>query len=204
MLEIETKLLADEEACLDRILALPAIGGLRVISRAELDQSDVYFDTPERDLAASRGSLRIRTAGDARRFTLKSGAVVDGRSVRTEIEEPAGSARLQDWVAALQASRGILPGLVPARLAPVLEIHNRRSLVELAGDGEVLIELAADRVRFAGPRGEIRELELELELKSGGERAEAELAAAAGWLRERYSLQPAHEAKYERDLRRVG
>src|SRR4051812_16335774 len=111
MTEIEAKFRLADAALAEELAHLPAVGRLEVIGRRTFEQVDEYYDTPERDLAASDGLLRRREAEGERRFTLKTGALQQGISRRKEIEEPAGGREIGEWARAHQAA-GALPASI--------------------------------------------------------------------------------------------
>lgn len=201
MPEIEAKLSVTDPSCADAILSLEQVGRLRVAGRREVEIVDRYLDTPERDLAASSGSLRIRLLDGEELYTYKIGELVDGFARRTEVEEPSGGRDLIGWLYWLVDSGRANMEHPPDSFEPVLEIRNRRRILDLADDAGTEVELALDRVRFVGPRGEHEDMEIELELLSGSEEA---LREAVDWLREQYALQPGRKGKYERGLALVG
>ena len=200
MIETETKFRVPDAGCLRRLGELQAVGPFRVIGRRTVAQRDEYWDTPERSAAAAHVSVRLREVSGERLFTVKCGAVVEGQARRVEIEEPAGEGELRGWLGALAAAGRVDLPFDPGRLEAVLEIRNRRSILELAAP-DARAALCLDEVLFRGPRGETGDREAELELEAGGE---ARLAEAAAWLRDRFALEPARESKYQRALAAVG
>lgn len=142
----------------------PSFDGLSVVSWVErlpvqyLDA--VYFDTPGRDLAAHRITLRRRTGGTDEGWHLKLPA---GPDARTEVRAPLGHG---DGVP--EDLRDIVLAIVRDRpLAPVAKISTQRTIDMLHGDGgHALAEFCDDRVTAsAGADGEEqrwREWELEL------------------------------------------
>lgn len=144
----------------------PSFEGLSAVTevaRAEIQHLDaVYFDTPDRDLAAHRITLRRRTGGSDAGWHLKLPAGVD---TRTEVRTPLGAATdtvpedLLDIVLAIVRDRP---------LAPVARISTERSVEVLHGaDGVALAEFCDDRVTASATGQEAdeqrwREWELEL------------------------------------------
>ena len=139
------------------------------MERSPSQQLDaVYFDTPGRDLAARRVTLRRRTGGPDAGWHLKLPA---GPDARTEVREPLGSAA-EDEVP--EALRDVVLAIVRDRpLAPVARISTNRTVDVLrSADGTPLAEFCDDQVTAqAGPDGaEQRWREWELELADGGDR----------------------------------
>jgi CHAD domain-containing protein len=154
----------------------PSFAGITDVVRAEplatqtLDA--VYFDTPARDLASRRITLRRRAGGLDAGWHLKLPA---GPDARTEVRAPLGTADGSD-----EASHEDVPtelvdvvlAIVRDRpLSPVARITTTRSVQQLHGaDDEVMAEFCDDRVvasRAAtsdAPEVEQRWREWELEL----------------------------------------
>jgi CHAD domain-containing protein len=144
----------------------PSFEGLSAVAEVERTQTQhldaVYFDTPDRDLAAHRITLRRRTGGADAGWHLKLPAGVD---TRTEIRTPLGAGT--DTVP--EDLRDIALAIVRDRpLAPVARISTERSVEVLRGaDGVALAEFCDDRVTASATGQEAdqqswREWELEL------------------------------------------
>ena len=150
----------------------PSFDGLSAVSRVERSPSQqldaVYFDTPGRDLAARKVTLRRRTGGSDAGWHLKLPA---GPDARTEVREPLGSSADDEVPEAL---RDIVLAIVRDRpLSPVARISTSRTVDVLrSADGTPLAEFCDDQVTAqAGPGGaEQQWREWELELAQGGDR----------------------------------
>jgi CHAD domain-containing protein len=148
----------------------PSFDGLSSVVRVERSPSQqldaVYFDTPGRDLAAHKVTLRRRTGGADAGWHLKLPA---GPDARTEVRAPLAESdtvpeALLDVVLAIVRDRP--PG-------PVARIATNRTVDVLYGpEGAALAEFCDDQVTAqAGPDGaEQRWREWELELAEGGDR----------------------------------
>jgi CHAD domain-containing protein len=122
----------------------PSFDGLAAVARVERTPSvaldAVYYDTPGRDLAAHRITLRRRTGGADAGWHLKLPA---GPDARTELRTPLGSgddvpADLRDVVLAIVRDRP---------LQPVARITTDRAVHQLySPDDTPLAEFADDRV----------------------------------------------------------
>ena len=144
----------------------PSFDGLSAVSRVERSPSQqldaIYFDTPGRDLAARKVTLRRRTGGSDAGWHLKLPA---GQDARTEVREPLGE-DVEDEVP--DALRDIVLAIVRDRpLAPVASISTSRTVEMLrAADGTALAEFCEDQVTAQagadGPQQQWREWELEL------------------------------------------
>ncbi|OCB14758.1 CHAD domain-containing protein [Mycolicibacterium porcinum] len=156
--EIERKFAVTENTVSPSFEGLSAVAEVVRTGTQHLDA--VYFDTPDRDLAAHRITLRRRTGGSDAGWHLKLPAGVD---TRTEVRAPLGTATdtvpedLRDVVLAIVRDRP---------LSPVARISTQRSVEVLHGDdGTGLAEFCDDRVTASAVGGEEqrwREWELEL------------------------------------------
>ncbi len=156
--EIERKFAVTENTVSPSFEGLSAIAEVARTGTQQLDA--VYFDTPDRDLAAHRITLRRRTGGPDAGWHLKLPAGVD---TRTEVRAPLGTAT--DTVP--EDLRDIVLAIVRDRpLSPVARISTQRSVEVLHGDdGTALAEFCDDRVTASAIGGEEqrwREWELEL------------------------------------------
>ncbi|WP_029108717.1 CYTH and CHAD domain-containing protein [Mycobacterium sp. URHD0025] len=158
--EIERKFAVTENTVSPSFEGLSAVAD---VVRAETQHLDaVYFDTPSRDLAAHRITLRRRTGGSDAGWHLKLPAGVD---TRTEVRMPLGTAT--DTVP--EDLRDIVLAIVRDRpLSPVARISTARNVQVLHGaDGVALAEFCDDRVSASATGQEAeqqswREWELEL------------------------------------------
>jgi CHAD domain-containing protein len=127
----------------------PSFDGLAAVARAERQPAQsldaVYFDTPGRDLAAHRVTLRRRTGGPDAGWHLKLPA---GPDARTEVHAPLDTAPEADNSAVPADLLDIVLAIVRDRpLAPVARIATTRNVVMLyGGDGSALAEFCDDEV----------------------------------------------------------
>ncbi len=149
----------------------PSFDGIAVVARVERPPAQeldaVYFDTPTRDLASNRITLRRRTGGADAGWHLKLPA---GPDARTEVRAPLGAAERADEVPT--ELRDVVLAIVrDRRLAPVARIRTARSLQVLYDDdGAMLAEFCDDQVTAwsdtdtedGGTEKEWREWEVEL------------------------------------------
>src|SRR6202161_3204423 len=139
-LEVERKFDAEEST------QPPSFEGIAEVSRVEHAETQaldaVYFDTPSRDLALNRVTLRRRTGGLDAGWHLKLPA---GPDARTEVRAPLDTTdvttvptELLDVVLAIVRDRPV---------SPVARISTTRQVRLLYGaDGTVLAEFCDDRV----------------------------------------------------------
>jgi CHAD domain-containing protein len=143
----------------------PSFDGLAAVARVEHgpphELDAVYFDTPGRDLAAHRITLRRRTGGSDAGWHLKLPA---GPEARTEVRAPLGDddaevpGELRDVVLAIVRDRP---------LEAVAHIRTCRTVHQLySADGRTLSEFADDQVTAwaEGDDAELHWREWELEL----------------------------------------
>ena len=139
----------------------PSFDGLSSISRTERSPSQqldaVYFDTPGRDLARHRITMRRRTGGPDEGWHLKLPA---GPDTRTEVRAP-----LQDDVP--ESLRDVVLAIVRDNpLSPVARISTSRTVEMLYGpEGSAVAEFCDDQVTASAEGGDEqswREWELEL------------------------------------------
>ncbi|WP_283613595.1 CYTH and CHAD domain-containing protein [Mycolicibacterium poriferae] len=147
----------------------PSFDGLSLVSRVERSPSQsldaVYFDTPGRDLARHKITLRRRTGGSDAGWHLKLPA---GADTRTEVRMPLEGEAVPD------ALRDVVLAIVRDRpLAPVARISTARTIEMLYGhDGSVVAEFCDDRVTASAEGGdEVQWREWELELADGADPA---------------------------------
>jgi triphosphatase len=165
-MEIELKLRIPASALdalrVDTLLLPP--GNTRS-ARKQLD--NIYFDTPERDLARARIALRLRKDGRRWLQTVKGGGTAQSGLHQREEVEFAVAGKALEWDA-LQGTRlGALIEPHRARLQPQFRTRFSREVRLLHGQSGAVIEMAIDQGEIlAGKRHEDL-CELELELKGG-------------------------------------
>lgn len=147
----------------------PSFDGLSSVARIERSPSQslaaVYFDTPDRDLARHKITLRRRTGGTDAGWHLKLPA---GADTRTEVHAPLDDAA-QEHHEVPDSLRDVVLAIVRDRpLTPVARINTTRTVELLYGpDGEPVAEFCDDQVTASAEGGEEQFWrEWELELKS--------------------------------------
>jgi inorganic triphosphatase YgiF len=149
--------------------------------------SNIYFDTPQLTLAASKSALRLRHTPDGWLQTFKTvGSAANGLHSRHEWEMPVVGEALEidallrecDEPAAAQALREAAPQLIE-----LFRTDFTRTLWQVNVDGSE-VEAAIDQGNvLAEVNGELRRApisEIELELKSGDEAALHALSSELG------------------------
>src|SRR5205823_1860371 len=181
--ERERKLVPVDEALLDRLAEVEALGPLRVVSRRVEQQRNAFFDNAARAFAAAHVGFRRRVVdGQAMAtWTIKGeSAVVRGVTSRSEIElqlapdmPPAmaigalrQAAQSRGAPALAEAvGEALRVGGLPLAM-PYLETTTERRILDLERK-DAHVELALDRMAIVGHA--YVELEIEAELKKGSE-----------------------------------
>ncbi|MDG4666394.1 CYTH and CHAD domain-containing protein [Mycobacterium sp. 236(2023)] len=153
----------------------PSFDGLSTVARVERSPSQslsaVYFDTPDRDLARNKITLRRRTGGTDAGWHLKLPA---GADTRTEVHAPLSDDESREQPEVPESLRDVVLAIVRDRpVAPVARIDTTR-IVELlyAPDGSALAEFCDDHVTASAIGGnELYWREWELELRPGADAA---------------------------------
>jgi inorganic triphosphatase YgiF len=145
----------------------PALAQLREVYEAHglglraggvRDQSDLYYDTPERALLHAGVALRIRRFDSQVLATYKgAGRVTGSHHAREEIELPY----VAPWPAEIMAK--LAPLGVLDRLEPLVQLRTRRSRYLLIEGTEPRAELSFDEVTASYGAEEVAFDELELE-----------------------------------------
>lgn len=166
----------------------PSFEGLAAVARVERQPSQsldaVYFDTPGRDLAFHRITLRRRTGGPDAGWHLK---LPSGPDARTEVQAPL-TASDSDTAAPGELVDIVLAIVRDRPLAPVARITTTRNVVMLySADGAPLAEFCDDEVSawaidpVDGSDGEAQNWhEWELELADGAADGAADLLKRLG------------------------
>ena len=153
-----------------------------------------YFDTPDGALARQQVTLRLRKENDATVCTLKT-PLPDGS--RGEWECAASD--IQQGIDRLQAlgAPAALCQTAKAGLGAVCGAKFTRLAAHIPTD-DGMAELAVDSGVLLGGGKQIPLCEVEIEHKSGSDRATLALAAA---IAAQFGLQPEKESKFRRALR---
>ncbi len=154
----------------------PSFDGLSSVARSERSPSQqldaVYFDTPGRDLARHRITLRRRTGGPDAGWHLKLPAGPDTRTeVRTPLDD-GGDAESSAPHPVPESLRDVVLAIVRDRpLEPVARISTARTVDMLYGPGgSAVAEFCDDQVTASAVGGDEQYWrEWELELAEGGD-----------------------------------
>ncbi|MFA5141300.1 MAG: class IV adenylate cyclase [Elusimicrobiota bacterium] len=158
MLEIEVKFPADFEAVRARLAGRP------FREEPAREESDEYFNAPDRDFAATDEALRVRRTGEAGFVTYKGPKTDSHTKTRVEVEVPLalGAGTLVDF-RKLLLHLGYRPAAVVRKTRRVLRLER----------GGFPVELCLDEVEGLGRF-------VELEIRAPGESLEAAKAALLG------------------------
>lgn len=204
--EIELKYHLPGPAAGERLLAAGELAGMAALGPIEtVTHVDRYVDTAAGALAAAGYAARFRSDGERTLLTLKGLHLVPaagGRAHRrAELEGPADpAAPVSAWPPS--AARDALAGITgPELLDELVTIRQVRRRRHYGRDGAV-VELSLDEIEvLEAGRTVDRFVELEVELREGGEAALESLADLLGELEE---LVPAGSSKLARALAAVG
>lgn len=186
MSEVELKLNMDEKDAQKLIKLLAS-------EPQQYHLYSVYYDTLDRVLSEHGYALRLRQSGQQLIQTLKGGGSVEnGLHRRDEWEWEVGRHGVD--YALLEETLGELYPQVHKRLEPLFETEFIRTQWDIE-NAFGSVELAFDHGEVRGQHGAERLCELELELKSGDEKALHELFV---FLDKALSLTPNNVSKAER------
>jgi triphosphatase len=144
-----------------------------------------YYETPEKDLARRGLTLRVRRDNDKRIQTVKSVGESGVADSRGEWEWPVESATPDLRLLNDAPIADLLADASEDRLEPVVVTDIVRTTQNLEVNGD-LVEAALDlgSIVAGEAKQDIRELELELELRQGTPRSLYRLALELEWLQE--------------------
>ncbi len=155
-----------------------------------------YYDTPNRDLATRRWTLRRRMENEASVCTLKT-PLPDGSRGEWEVEAPSIEAGIKKLCKLdIPAELAVLTKGGVDEVCAAQFVRLAKTIV-LEG---ATVELALDEGRLLGGGQELPFAEVEVELKEGSEEAARHFAAA---LALEFSLVPEKKSKQQRALELV-
>ncbi|MBC8163820.1 MAG: CYTH domain-containing protein [Roseiflexaceae bacterium] len=197
-MEIEAKFVA-APAVFDALRRLPALGPFQLIAQADLEvQRNIYYDTADGRMRATKHGLRVRQIGARQIATLKSAATLtDGIASRGEWEQDVPGNDPQAWPEGELRSR-VLALIGETPLLPILEMETQRQHIYALRDAARVAEISLDEGVFVvGQRREPFQ-ELEVELLEDGQRTNFDALIAL--LRAQFPLSPEPRSKLERGL----
>ncbi|HPD15872.1 MAG TPA: CYTH domain-containing protein [Planctomycetota bacterium] len=203
MRELEAKLIVPDEGTFAALANAGRIGRLRVEPRGQRLQQDTYVDTRCLRLFRAGYACRLRHVEHRAFAALKglggaAGPLHEREEVELEIDNPSIGALLRMPEPPGSLVRRIAAG---EPVVPLFIVVTWRRLAAVSDGPRECFEMALDRARFFGPRGELHLLEVELE-SLDGDRALLESAAAD--LRREHGLTASVLSKFERGLRWAG
>ncbi|HOG16675.1 MAG TPA: CHAD domain-containing protein [Syntrophales bacterium] len=206
--EIEYKFLMPEPAAKNAVLDLLRDKGYRTSPQRVVHQQDLYLDTFDWRLLRSGLALRLRRAGGAAIYGIKSlGKVEEGRAERREVEvRIEGNAADPTAVADKRIHAEIDPIIHPRRLLVQLAVRTERIPYRLRCPEGAQVELVFDTTSFSArgmnrPRRSKPLYEMEAELKKG---PPADLEALGRLLAGCPGLLPSRQSKLETAIERLG
>ncbi|MDE0168841.1 MAG: CHAD domain-containing protein [bacterium] len=206
--EIEAKFLIEDAAHVEDLI--DSLDSYDVQSALTVDIVDDYWDTPGWHLFRAGWAYRWRDRSGDKSMTLKSNKLRDGIVQKREEVERRVTAFPQDGshplVAEHVADRS--GGLRSGDLRKLFRVRTHRRLFDIRLPDGALVELGIDRTTITtdGPvkkpaPGRMAFVELEIELKEGGEESLRQLAAET---QQRFGLLAARLSKFERGLQTAG
>ena len=198
-MEVEAKFRVPDEATLARLEAVAALAGYDVDAGERRHDSDTFLDTASGAFLAAGYYLRRRETSDGVKLALKQLASDESGVLRREELEMlvAADVPVDEWPAGdLRARVEEIAAGQP--LEPLLALSQERLARRVERDGREVAELSLDRVRAGSSRGDV--LWFEVEVETRGEGDDADLAALAAELRERWNLMPEGSSKFARAL----
>ncbi len=196
-----TKFALPDEATLERLAELDALGELSLSAPLASFFRDVYLDTTDRALLAAGYCCRRRESGAGILVTVKTVARADGgEREELELEMPAYRPPAE-WMAS--PGRELILGIAGDRdLVPLVELEEeRRARVASREEVEIgMLSLDSARIEFGGRVQ--RFMELEFELRPEG--TERDLDGVVRTLSEGWNLRPEQRSNFERALEFLG
>ncbi len=198
MIEIEAKLRVIDDTTFSSLLQLRTLPPFRLMVAPEAElQRNTYLDSSDKRLRAAGYSLRVRTVGNRNVATLKqSMGSRNGVFQRHEWQVPVVQwSDPSAWPACFLRD-DVLRSLMGAPLVAQFTIRTRRQHIYAVRHSTTVAEISLDEGTItAGNRAQWFR-EVEVELLSGGVRADMESLVAQ--LRERYNLVPETRSKGSR------
>lgn len=162
--ELELKYLTNKDFNISTLLNLLTKNGFSMIKMQNVTNTDMYFDTPNKDLLKDGASLRIRIVNNKPYGTLKYPVNKDNNyceriEIEKEIEE-------EDFNSLLNIFNDIPYDISNVCPKPTLSIINHRYEIYLKYE-DVIIALANDDVTYKKDNEEEHETMIEIEIKEG-------------------------------------
>lgn len=196
-MEIEAKFLADDST-FDALRRLTTIGQFRLRNADVEQQRNIYYDTADGRLRATRHGLRVRHIGARQIATLKGEATIaDGLYSRGEWEADVPGDDPYTWTAGELRDR-TLALIGNAGFVPIVEIQTAREHIYAEHENVPFAEISLDSGTMTADRYTKPFRELEIELMKGGNRAFFDELLAL--LRAEFTLTPEPRSKLEQAL----
>lgn len=206
-IEKEIKFTVKKSGILEKIHEMGKICGFVFSDIKEEPHEDVYFDTPDYLLYKEKMVLRLRKNSTGKKLAFKAQSVesfTGGIHRRIEIEtevryKPSdickGKADSESPLRGLFGRTGLVV------LMEVLKVKNKRKIMDVFRGNKKICEIVSDDVRFSGPGGKRKTMELEIELADG---TENDITKIADVISEKFRLEPAPPSKYLLGMELVG
>jgi len=198
-MEIEAKFAVPDKTTWLKLQTVDQIAGYALSAGKTKHVHDMFVDTPDRSILASRHVCRRREIDGQILMTLKSGQTVEGAvHRREELEVTLDQERpIGQWPPSEIRDRLLsIVGDVP--LVPLFDQHQTRIIRWASLADRVVAEMSVDQVELSLKGREQSYFEVEFELKEVG--TEDDLAVIAACLQNEWHLQPEQRSKFSRAL----
>lgn len=162
--ELELKYLINKEFDITNLLNLLTKNGFSMIKMQNVTNTDIYFDTPDKELHKNSASLRIRKINDKYFATYKCRVKKDTKYCeRIEIEREIENNTFTSLLNVFNDIEYALTNICPC---PIISIINHRHEIFLSNK-DTTIALSYDDVTYKKDNTEEKETMVEIELKEG-------------------------------------
>lgn len=194
--ELELKYLTDKDFNIISLLSLLTKNGFSIVNMQNVTNTDIYFDSPNKDLLKKSATLRIRKTNDKYFATFKYPIKEDTKYCeRIEMERELENNTFASLLNIFNDIQYDLTNICPF---PTISIINHRYEIFLK-NGEITIALSYDDVTYSKDDIQEKETMVEIELKEG---TNYELLDDIDDLIvNKLGLIPTKENKYERGLK---
>ncbi len=202
-MEIEAKFAAPDAETLRRLKTVKRLTGFTLATGQTKQVHDTYLDTADRAILAAGYACRQRVQADGVLITLKGlggakGAIHRREELEILLPEAQPPAK---WPASPVRDR-VLQLIGKARLIPLLELQQTRTVRPMRHNRRLVAEMSLDEVHLTVKNEEQVHFELEVELTPRG--TESHLAEIATHLQDEWGLKPEPCSKFERALESLG
>jgi CHAD domain-containing protein len=203
IVEIEAKFAVPAAEILQRLQTVKRLADFTLAAGQTKQVQDTYVDTAKRAILAAGYACRRRVQDDGVLVTLKGLGGAEGAVHRREELEILLTEDLPPikWPDSPVRDR-VLQLIGKARLIPLVELRQTRTVRPMRKDRRLVAELSLDEVHLIVQGQEQVYFEVEAELTPRG--TESDLSEIAAHLQEQWGLAPEPRSKFERALEALG